>query len=113
MAMLVIVLESAPPRLRGYLTRLFLEIRAGVYVGDFSIRIRERIWEVVKNEIGDGNAVMIWPSQNDSGYDFDSCGENRRNPVDFDGLRLCSYTPRESAKDFPNNPQSLPIKDDW
>jgi len=46
--MLVIVLENAPPRLRGYLTRLFLEVRAGVYVGDYSQRVRERTWAVVK-----------------------------------------------------------------
>jgi CRISPR-associated protein Cas2 len=45
--MLAIVLESAPPRLCGYLTRLLLEVRAGVYVGDYNVRTRERIWKVV------------------------------------------------------------------
>jgi CRISPR-associated protein Cas2 len=51
--MLVIVLENAPPRLRGHLTRLFLEIRAGVYIGDFSIRVRERIWKTIQEEIAE------------------------------------------------------------
>ena len=89
--MLVIVLENAPPRLRGHLTRLFLEVRAGVYIGDFSIRIRERIWEIIKCEIGDGNAVIVWSYPNDLGFDFDTCGNNRRTPVDLDGLKLCSF----------------------
>jgi CRISPR-associated protein Cas2 len=91
--MLVIVLENAPLRLHGYLTRLLLEIRAGVYLGDFSVRVRERIWETVKNEIGGGNAILAWSCPNDSGYDFDSCGKNRRIPVDLDGLKLCSFFP--------------------
>jgi CRISPR-associated endoribonuclease Cas2 subtype I-E len=38
--MLVIVLENAPPRLRGRLAVWLLEIRAGVYVGDYSAKVR-------------------------------------------------------------------------
>ena len=44
MSMLVVVTENVPPRLRGRLAVWLLEIRAGVYVGDASIRIREMIW---------------------------------------------------------------------
>jgi len=96
--MLVIVLENAPPRLRGYLTRLFLEVRAGVYVGDYSKRVRERTWAVVREEIGEGNAVLVWANPNDLGIDFDTCGVNRRVPVELDGLKLCSFMPaNESA----------------
>jgi CRISPR-associated protein Cas2 len=91
--MLVIVIENAPPRLRGYLTRLFLEVRAGVYVGNYSQRVRERTWAVVKEEIGQGNAVLVWANPNDLGMDFDTCGSNRRVPVELDGLKLCSFKP--------------------
>lgn len=94
--MLVIVVESAPPRLRGYLSRLFVEIRAGVYIGEFSSRVRERIWDVIQKEIGGGNAIIAWSCPNDAGYDFDTCGENRRIPVDLDGLKLCSFFSVES-----------------
>lgn len=91
--MLVIVLENAPARLRGYLTRLFLEIRAGVYVGDYSRRVRERTWRVVQQEIGEGNAVLVWANPNDQGLDFDTCGVNRRIPVELDGVKLCAFSP--------------------
>ena len=91
--MLVIVLEDAPPRLRGHLTRLFLEVRAGVYIGDYSTRTRERLWETVQKEIGTGNAVMAWSIPNDAGFDFDTCGENRRIPVLMDGLKLVQFLP--------------------
>ena len=42
--MLVIVLENAPPRLRGRLAVWLLEVRAGVYVGTYSRKLREHIW---------------------------------------------------------------------
>ena len=43
MGMLVVVTENVPPRLRGRLAVWLLEIRAGVYVGEVSKRIREMI----------------------------------------------------------------------
>lgn len=107
--MLVIVLENAPPRLRGYLTRLFLEVRAGVYVGDYSQRVRERTWAVVQEEIGDGNAVVVWGNPNDLGFDFDTCGANRRVPVELDGLKLCAFTsPPEDDSTIDLEPQEKP-----
>jgi CRISPR-associated protein Cas2 len=97
--MLVIVLENAPPRLRGYLTRLFLEVRSGVYVGDYSQRVRERTWQVVNKEIGEGNAVIVWSKPDDLGLDFDTCGTNRRVPVELDGLKLCAFKPPPDKHD--------------
>ena len=96
--MLVIVLEDAPPRLRGFLTRLFLEVRAGVYIGDYSTRTRERIWESVRKEIGEGNAVIVWKSLTDTGFDFDTCGKNRRLPIEMDGLKLVQFTPAPDGR---------------
>src|SRR5690606_36117119 len=58
--MLVIVLENAPPRLRGRLAVWLLEVRAGVYVGKLSKRVREMIWRQVEEGIEDGNAVLAW-----------------------------------------------------
>jgi CRISPR-associated protein Cas2 len=94
--MLVIVLENAPPRLRGYLTRLFLEIRAGVYVGEYSERVRERVWDVVEKELEGGDAVMVWSRPNDLGFDFATSGPNRRMPVELDGLKLCAFRPLDA-----------------
>ena len=65
--MLVIVVENAPPRLRGRLAVWLLEIRAGVYVGTYSRKIREMIWEQVIGGIEDGNAVIAWAANNDAG----------------------------------------------
>lgn len=89
--MLVIVVENAPPRLRGRLAVWLLEIRAGVYVGVYSRRTRDMIWKQVCEEIGDGDAAIAWTTPNDAGFDFDTVGINRREPCDFDGLKLVRF----------------------
>ena len=91
--MLVIVLENAPPRLRGRLAVWLLEIRAGVYVGNYSIKVRDYIWSQVEIGIGEGNAVMAWRTNNEAGFDFVTLGINRRIPVEIDGAKLVSFLP--------------------
>lgn len=92
---MVVVLTNAPPRLRGRLGVWLLEIRAGVYLGDYSTRTRERIWDQVCAWIGEGDAVMVWKAPTDQGFDFATVGHNRRMPVDFDGLKLVSFYPAD------------------
>lgn len=96
--MLVIVVENAPPRLRGRLAVWLLEIRAGVYVGKVSRRIREMIWNQIGTGIENGNAVMAWSTNTESGFDFETLGKNRRIPVEMDGVKLVSFLP-ETASD--------------
>ena len=103
--MMVIVTENAPPRLRGRLALWLAEVRAGVYVGVYSRRTRERIWSEVKEMIGTGNAVIAWSAPTDSGFAFEAVGENRREPVDFDGLTLVRFKPVEKDPD----PDALPV----
>lgn len=91
--MIVVVITNAPPRLRGRLAAWLVEIRAGVYVGDYSAKTRQMIWQQVEDGIGDGDAVMVWKAPTDQGYDFLTLGRNRRCPVDFDGLKLVSFFP--------------------
>lgn len=95
--MMVIVVENAPPNLRGRLAAWLLEIRAGVYIGTYSTRTRERIWEQVAAGIGEGDAVLAWQAPNDQGFDFETIGQNRRVPVEFDGLKLVSFLPTLGA----------------
>lgn len=96
MSMLVVVTEAVPPRLRGRLAVWLLEVRAGVYVGEASRRIREMIWEQVNALAEEGNVVMAWATNTESGFDFITYGENRRMPIEFDGLRLVRFKPEES-----------------
>lgn len=96
--MIVVVTENAPPRLRGRLALWLVEVRAGVYVGDYSQKTRERIWHEIQAHIDDGSAVLVWREANEAGFDFATVGANRRIPVDFDGLRLVRFRPAEPTQ---------------
>ncbi len=96
--MLVIVVENGPPRLRGRLGLWLVEVRAGVYVGKVSRRVREMIWNNLLQGIGDGNAVMAWSSNSESGFDFMTLGASRRIPVELDGIKLVSFLPESTDK---------------
>jgi len=98
--MLVIVTENAPHRLRGRLAVWLLEVKAGVYVGRYSARVREMIWDQVVEGIGDGNAVLAWSTNTDSGFDFETIGKDRRIPWDRgDGVKFISFLPLEEFGD--------------
>ncbi len=101
--MLVIVTEATPPRLRGFLSRWLLEVRAGVYVGSYSVKVRERLWKTVTEELEDGNAVMVWSTCNESGFEFCTAGQNRRVPFEDGGFQLVEFLPSaqpEESVDF-------------
>lgn len=96
--MVVIVLENAPPRLRGRLAIWLLEVRAGVYVGDYGRRVREYLWQQVTEGIDSGNAVLVWRDQGqEAGFQFETLGENRRIPVEMDGVRLVDFLPEQAV----------------
>lgn len=86
--MTVIVLIAAPEGLRGHLTRWMVEVAAGVFVGRVSLRVRDRLWDVLATRIGDGQAVMIEPASNEQKWSVRTAGADRWYPVDYDGLIL-------------------------
>jgi CRISPR-associated protein Cas2 len=94
--MLVIVLEAAPPRLRGRLALWLLEARAGVYVGRATARLRDRLWDEILANLEDGNAVLIEAnSTTEAGFTFRTAGKTRRTPVDSDGFPLVAFHPEK------------------
>lgn len=84
----VVVLIAAPPGLRGHLTRWFVEVAPGVYVGTPNPRIRDRLWTLLAERIRDGQAVMVEPAATEQGWTVRTAGRDRWAPVDFDGLTL-------------------------
>lgn len=114
--MLVIVTESIPERLRGYLSRWMLEVRAGVFIGDFSVRVREMLTVTIQENLETGNVVIAWKSSNESGFDFETLGSNRRVPTELDGMKLVSFLPENRSltmteKDNPRQEKSVDSMD--
>ena len=99
--MMVIATENAPPRLRGRLSLWLREVRAGLYVGVYGRRVRERIWAETLAILPDGgeaaSAVLIWTAPTESGFAFEAAGPNRRRTVALDGLPLVAFDPPEEG----------------
>lgn len=95
--MIVVVLVAAPPGLRGHLTRWMVEVQAGTFVGNPPRRIRDQFWLTVSQRIGEGQAVMVEPSDNEQGWSVRTAGVERWAPVDFDGLLLVARNRKQKA----------------
>lgn len=85
--MIVITLTKVPPSLRGSLTLWCQEIQTGVYVGNVTARIRDRLWERIIRDIGSGQATMTYNAQNELGYQFRTTRDNQE-VKDFERIPL-------------------------
>lgn len=85
--MVVLTLEKCPLALRGDLTKWLQEISVGVYVGQVSARVRDKLWERVCEESRNGRAVMVYSARTEQRYDF-RVHNAAWEPIDFDGLKL-------------------------
>jgi CRISPR-associated protein Cas2 len=86
--MTVIVLIGATPGLRGHLTRWMAEIAPGVFVGGVNPRIRGKLWELVCERIGTGQAILIQTQRTEQGWTAATAGRDRWIPTSVDGITL-------------------------
>lgn len=86
--MMVLIVERAPPGLRGELTRWLLEPQAGVFVGQVSALVRQKLWERTCKGLRGGAAILIWRSNNEQGFEFQLWGDPSRTVTDWEGLKL-------------------------
>lgn len=98
--MIVILTRAVPERLRGYLARYLVEVRAGVFVGEYSTDTRETLWDTVCDEVGSGNAVIVWSTNTESGFDFETIGKHPRTPTEKHGLKLVNFTAKEIMENW-------------
>jgi CRISPR-associated protein Cas2 len=86
--MTVIAMDNASAGVRGELTRWFLELKPGVFVGTVNVRIREFLWErICENSLADG-AVMVCSASNEQGFEMRLTGMPKRRVADFEGIQL-------------------------
>ncbi|MCI1985279.1 MAG: type I-E CRISPR-associated endoribonuclease Cas2e [Lactobacillus sp.] len=88
--MIVITLTKVPPSLRGDLTKWYQEVQTGVYVGNVSARIRDKVWARIQRDIGSGQATMVYNAKNELGYQFKTTRQDHE-VVDFDGIPLMKH----------------------
>lgn len=86
--MTVIILERATPGLRGQLTRWMLEVRAGVFVGTLTARVRDKLWALTRRRIRKGAMMLLYRAHNEQGFVVETHGDTSRSILDIEGLLL-------------------------
>lgn len=97
--MTVIAMDSAPESVRGELTRWFLELKPGVFVGKVNSRIRELLWERICETDSAAGAVMVFSAPNEQGFEMKVSGDPRRNVSDFEGVQLITISAEPQDND--------------
>ena len=86
--MVVFVLETASESIRGRISLWCLEVKPGVFVGNLTKTVREKIWEEITSESSYTGALMIWNTNNEQGIDIDMTLVPTRKVIDLDGIKL-------------------------
>lgn len=86
--MTVIVMDCAPESVRGELTRWFLELKPGVFIGKVNVKIRELLWERICQDERARGAVMVYDSNNEQGFEMKIYGDPKQRVIDFEGVQL-------------------------
>ena len=96
--MTIVILEKVPATVRGELSRWLIEPRKGIFVGQISAIVREKLWEMIAEKLKGGGAIMLHSMNNEQGYSIQTLGETDREVLDYEGLSLIcvkeSATPR-------------------
>ena len=86
--MVVFLMENVPISLRGEITRWMLELSPGVFVGNISALVREKLWEMICKKLKGGSATLLHSAATEQGYKIRTFGYSRRKIRDFDGRQL-------------------------
>jgi len=86
--MIVMVLEKVSASVRGELTRWLIQPRTGVFVGNVSARVRDKLWEKAASAKKGGAAILIYSDDTEQGFSVRSHGDTSRTMTDFEGLIL-------------------------
>lgn len=86
--MVVFIVENVRPSLRGEMSRWLFEVKAGVFTGKISALVRDELWQLIREKLGNGSAVMIYPTNNEQGFNAKMLGNPSRRLVDIEGVLL-------------------------
>jgi len=85
---IVLLTERAPAGLRGELSRYLVEPRVGVFVGNVSAVVRDKLWELVCREREPTAGMLICGAKNEQKFQIRVHNDPTREIVDWEGLQL-------------------------
>ena len=94
----VITLSKVLNSLRGDLSKWLQEVATGVYVGNLNTKVREKLWDRVKDNLKDGEATISYYHRNEIGYNFETIN-GIREVIDSEGLPLVLVKKEETERE--------------
>lgn len=100
--MLLLVLECAPPKLRGYCSSWALQVATGVYVANLPQTVREEIWDQIEGWATlETRAIMVWPNPGtEQGLECRTLGQPNRAVSRREGLLISRWIPLSAESDL-------------
>jgi CRISPR-associated protein Cas2 len=91
------MLEKSTPSQRGRMSRLAIEVKAGVFVSNINSRVRDKLWTKICDDWS-LNAIMIFQTNNEQSYSIRVNGDPDRSVIDFEGIQLLSKPIKKERK---------------
>lgn len=107
--MIVVTLSKVPDSLRGDLTQWCQEIQTGVYVGNPNSKIRELLWQRICENIGSGEATLVYSINNELGYGIRTNRKDCKVQV-YDGLPFLVHLSAIQTKPKPGFSKSAKFR---
>lgn len=111
--MVILIVESVPPGLRGELSKWMLEPKAGVFVGTISAAVRDLLWQKACQEAGAGGCTMIYQTNTEQGFAIRSWGDTTREVEEWEGLFLVRRPKRPLDSFLPGTQLTAAQPMDW
>lgn len=88
------MMENSKPSQRGEISRLAMKVKAGVFVGTFNARVRDKLWKRICEE-WQLNAIMLYSAATEQGYRILVNGNTKSQVINCEGIYLLSKPTRE------------------
>jgi CRISPR-associated protein Cas2 len=96
--MVIMILNNVPAGVRGDLSRWLIEVKSGVFVGQVSARVRDKLWERCSASKRTGGVFQAWSTNNEQGFHMRMEGMEDRCIVDWEGVELVQVTGKEMSE---------------
>ena len=91
--MIVMVLQNVPTSVRGELSRWMLEPYPGVFIGNLSAMVRDRLWKKACQSCRDGGVFQAWSCDSEQRFRMRVHGRVRRSITWVEGVQLVIRPP--------------------
>lgn len=92
--MIVMVLKKVPASIQGKVSTYLIETMNGVFIGDLSARVRDKLWEICEKGCKEGSVFQAWSTNNEQGFKMRLIGDERE-VVNWEGLWFVTEPARE------------------